>query len=106
MTYLTCTRYLMQLFTTHDDAISVREYNNISRHLHSFSKCIPSSKKSLLFYATDFSPSVTVVVVDIVSAPGAGSVAHARDGNLWKRAARYLGWLESHRKKISFARSM
>lgn len=57
-----------------------------------------------LFYAAGFSPSVTVVIVDIVSAPGAGSVAHARDGNLWKRAARYLGWLESYIEKISVVR--
>lgn len=57
-----------------------------------------------LFYAAGFSPSVTVVVVDIVSAPGAGSVAHDRDGNLWKRAARYLGWLESYREKINVVR--
>lgn len=34
-----------------------------------------------LFYAAGFSfPSVTVVVVDIVSAP-VGSVVHAKDGN-------------------------
>lgn len=54
-----------------------------------------------LFYAAGFSvPSVTVVVVDIVSAPLV-SVEHAKEGNLWKRAARYLGWLKSHREKIS-----
>lgn len=58
-----------------------------------------------LFYAAGFSPSVTVVVVDIVSAPGAGSVEHARDGNLWKRAARYLGWLELYKEKISVIES-
>jgi len=60
---------------------------------------------SLLFYAAGFSPSVTVVVVDIVSALDSDSEEHARDGNLWKRAARYLGWLKSYREKISVARS-
>lgn len=53
------------------------------------------------FYAAGFSASVTVVVVDVASAPGAVSLAHARDGNLWNRAARYLGWLKSYEKKIS-----
>lgn len=45
-----------------------------------------------LFYAAGFPLSVTVVVVDIVSPPGSPEL-HAKDGNLWKRAARYLGWL-------------
>lgn len=47
-----------------------------------------------LFYAAGFSfPSVTVVVVDIASPPAESSEVHAKEGNLWKRAARYLGWL-------------
>lgn len=53
-----------------------------------------------LFYAAGFPLSVTVVVVDIVSPPGSPEL-HAKDGNLWKRAARYLGWLKSEREKIS-----
>lgn len=47
------------------------------------------------FYAFAFSLSATVVVpetVEVASA-GAGSAAHASDGNLWKSAARYFGWL-------------
>lgn len=55
---------------------------------------------TLLLYAAGFSFSVTVVVVDTVSAPCSGSEEHARDGNLWKRAARYLGWLESYKNSV------
>lgn len=48
-----------------------------------------------IIYAADLSPSATVVTPEVVetASPPTGSFAQAKEGNLWKRAARYFGWL-------------
>lgn len=49
----------------------------------------------ILFYALDFSLSVTVVVPEVVDVASVdGSAAHANDGNFANSAARYFGWLK------------
>lgn len=46
----------------------------------------------ILFYALDFSLSVTVVVPEVVDVASVdGSAAHANDGNFANSAARYFG---------------